>query len=148
MALSTHEILQRLEQNAPVIRRYGVRSLGLFGSGTRGTAQEHSDLDFVVEFETKSFDAYMDLKVFLERLFGCAVDLVRDICEIYRVQGFTTQVLAASIRNPLHVIDAAKAGAHVVTMPFAVLEQLMKHPLTDLGLKKFLDDWAKLGAKI
>jgi len=57
-------------------------------------------------------------------------------------------VLAASIRNPLHVVDAAKAGAHVVTMPFAVLEQLMKHPLTDLGLKKFLDDWAKLGAKI
>jgi len=76
MALSTHEILQRLEQNAPVIRRYGVRSLGLFGSGARGTAQEHSDLDFVVEFETKSFDAYMDLKVFLERLFGCPVDLV------------------------------------------------------------------------
>jgi len=71
-----------------------------------------------------------------------------DICEIYRVQGFKTQVLAASIRNPLHVVDAAKAGAHVATMPFAVLEQLMKHPLTDIGLKKFLDDWAKLGEKI
>jgi len=88
---------------------------------------------------------------FLGRLDDIAhvgMDLVRDICEIYRVQGFTTQVLAASIRNPLHVVDAAKAGAHVVTMPFAVLEQLMKHPLTDLGLKKFLDDWAKLGAKI
>ena len=76
MALSTHEILQRLEQNAPVIRRYGVRSLGLFGSGARGTAQKDSDLDFVVEFDTKSFDAYIDLKVFLERLFGCPVDLV------------------------------------------------------------------------
>ncbi len=88
---------------------------------------------------------------FLGRLDDIAhvgMDLVRDICEIYRVQGFTTQVLAASIRNPLHVVDAAKAGAHVVTMPFAVLEQLMKHPLTDLGLKKFLDDWAKLGEKI
>jgi predicted nucleotidyltransferase len=76
VALSTHEILRRLEQNAPVIRRYGVRSLGLFGSGARGTAQENSDLDFVVEFESKSFDAYMDLKAFLERLFGCQVDLV------------------------------------------------------------------------
>ncbi len=76
MALSTHEILRRLEQNAPVIRRYGVRSLGLFGSGARGAAREDSDLDFVVEFETKSFDAYMDLKAFLERLFGCPVDLV------------------------------------------------------------------------
>ena len=59
-----------------------------------------------------------------------------------------TQVLAASIRNPLHVIDAAKAGAHVATMPFNVLEMLMKHPLTDIGLKKFLDDWNKLGEKI
>src|SRR6267142_2399976 len=88
---------------------------------------------------------------FLGRLDDIAhvgMDLVRDICEIYRVQGFKTQVLAASIRNPLHVIDAAKAGAHVVTMPFAVLEQLMKHPLTDIGLKKFLEDWAKLGEKI
>src|SRR5207247_1485070 len=75
-------------------------------------------------------------------------DVSRDICEIYRVQGFKTRVLAASIRNPLHVVDAAKAGAHVATMPFAVLEQLAKHPLTDIGLKKFLDDWAKLGEKI
>jgi transaldolase len=88
---------------------------------------------------------------FLGRLDDIAhvgMDLVRDICEIYRVQGFKTQVLAASIRNPLHVVDAAKAGAHVATMPFAVLESLMKHPLTDIGLKKFLDDWQKLGEKI
>jgi transaldolase len=88
---------------------------------------------------------------FLGRLDDIAhvgMDLVRDICAIYRAQGFATQVLAASIRNPLHVIDAAKAGAHVATMPFAVLEQLMKHPLTDIGLQRFLDDWAKSGAKI
>ncbi|HEY7364067.1 MAG TPA: fructose-6-phosphate aldolase [Methylomirabilota bacterium] len=88
---------------------------------------------------------------FLGRLDDIAhvgMDLVRDICEIYRNYGFKTQVLAASIRNPLHVVEAAKAGAHVATMPFAVLEQLMKHPLTDAGLKKFLDDWAKSGAKI
>ena len=76
MPLSTREILDRLEQNAPDIRRYGVRRLGLFGSGARGSAREDGDLDFVVEFETKSFDAYMDLKAFLERLFGCPVDLV------------------------------------------------------------------------
>lgn len=76
MALSTQEILHMLEQNAPVIRRHGVRSLGLFGSGARGMTREGGDLDFVVEFDTKSFDAYMDLKVFLERLFGCRVDLV------------------------------------------------------------------------
>jgi transaldolase len=84
----------------------------------------------------------------LDDIAAIGMDLVRDICEIYRNYGFKTQVLAASIRNPLHVVDAAKAGAHVATMPFAVLEQLMKHPLTDIGLKKFLDDWAKSGAKI
>jgi transaldolase len=88
---------------------------------------------------------------FLGRLDDIAhvgMDLVRDICEIYRNYGFTTQVLAASIRNPLHVVDAAKAGAHVATMPFSVLQQLMKHPLTDIGLKRFLDDWSKAGVKL
>jgi transaldolase len=88
---------------------------------------------------------------FLGRLDDIAhvgMDLIRDICEIYRNYGFKTQVLAASIRNPLHVVDAAKAGAHVCTMPFNVLQQLMKHPLTDIGLKKFLDDWTKSGSKI
>jgi transaldolase len=84
----------------------------------------------------------------LDDIGAVGMDLVRDICEIYRNYGFKTQVLAASIRNPIHVIDAAKAGAHVATMPFAVLQQLIKHPLTDLGLKKFLDDWQKSGAKI
>jgi transaldolase len=88
---------------------------------------------------------------FLGRLDDIAhvgMDLIRDICEIYRNYGFKTQVLAASIRNPLHVVDAAKAGAHVCTMPFNVLEQLMKHPLTDIGLKRFLDDWNKAGVKM
>jgi transaldolase len=88
---------------------------------------------------------------FLGRLDDIAhvgMDLVRDIVHIYRNYGFATQVLAASIRNPLHVVDAAKAGAHVATMPFAVLEQLMRHPLTDLGLAKFLDDWGRAGVKM
>jgi len=84
----------------------------------------------------------------LDDIGAVGMDLVRDICEIYGNYGYSTQVLAASIRNPLHVIDAAKAGAHVATMPFSVLEMLIKHPLTDIGLKKFLDDWAKTGAKI
>jgi len=73
---------------------------------------------------------------------------VRTILEIYANYGFETRVLAASLRHPTHVIEAALAGAHVATMPFAVLEQLLKHPLTDVGLKKFLDDWAKAGVQI
>jgi hypothetical protein len=76
MDLTTSEILRTLEQNAPAIRRHGVRSLGLFGSRARGTAADQSDLDFVVEFETKSFDAYMNLKALLEQLFDRKVDLV------------------------------------------------------------------------
>ena len=76
MGPTTSEILRTLEQNAPAIRRHGVRSLGLFGSHARGTAADQSDLDFVVEFETKSFDAYMNLKAFLEQLFSGRVDLV------------------------------------------------------------------------
>jgi predicted nucleotidyltransferase len=76
MVRDRDEILKILEQNRNVIRGYGVRRLGLFGSCARGECNEVSDLDFVVEFEKKSFDAYMDLKLFLETLFGCQVDLV------------------------------------------------------------------------
>ncbi len=76
MDLTKSEILRTLEAHAPTIRRYGVRSLGLFGSRAHGTPDAESDLDFVVEFDVKSFDAYMDLKAFLEQLFEVRVDLV------------------------------------------------------------------------
>jgi transaldolase len=69
---------------------------------------------------------------------------LREICEIYDVQGYDTLVLAASLRHPMHVVEAAKAGADVATMPFEVFSKLVKHPLTDLGLEKFLSDWKKL----
>jgi transaldolase len=69
--------------------------------------------------------------------------LIRDIMTIYGNYGFKTQVLAASLRGPLHVIEAAKAGAHIATMPFKVLEQLFTHPLTDKGLDQFLSDYNK-----
>ena len=69
-------VLRRLQENAETIRRYGVRRLALFGSCARDETAETSDLDFVVEFERKSFDAYMDLKAFLEDLFQGHVDLV------------------------------------------------------------------------
>ena len=84
----------------------------------------------------------------LDDISHVGMDLIRQIVSIYANYGFKTQVLAASIRSPLHVVDAALAGAHVATIPFAVLEQLTKHPLTDIGLKKFLDDWNKAGVKI
>ena len=71
------------------------------------------------------------------------MELIREIVTIYKNYGYNTQVLAASIRGPLHVIDAAKVGAHIGTMPFKVLDQLFNHPLTDKGLDQFLKDYKK-----
>lgn len=73
--------------------------------------------------------------------------LVQQIIQIYENYNFKTQVLVASIRHPLHLVDAALMGAHVATMPFDVIEKLFKHPLTDLGLEKFLSDWKKSNQK-
>lgn len=73
--------------------------------------------------------------------------LVREIVQIYKNYGYTTQVLAASLRHPMHVLEAALAGAHVGTMPFKVLEMMFHHPLTDLGLEKFAKDWEKANLK-
>ncbi len=72
------------------------------------------------------------------------MDLIRDIVHIYKNYGFSTQILAASLRNSTHVIEAAKAGAHVGTLPFKVVDALFNHPLTDKGLDQFLKDYAKV----
>jgi len=69
--------------------------------------------------------------------------LIRDIVQVYRNYDFDTQILVASIRNPLHVIEGAKAGAHIATMPAKVFQSLFKHPLTDIGIERFLKDWEK-----
>ena len=72
------------------------------------------------------------------------MDLIGAITRIYRNYGFTTQILAASLRGPVHVIEAAKAGADIATMPFKVLDSLFNHPLTDKGLAQSLKDWEKV----
>jgi transaldolase len=85
---------------------------------------------------------------FLGRLDDIAqvgMDLVRTIRTIYDNYDFPTQILAASLRNPLHVVDAAVAGADVATMPYSVFQMLIKHPLTDIGLQRFLEDFQKAG---
>jgi transaldolase len=83
---------------------------------------------------------------FLGRLDDVGQDglkLLKEIMEIYRAYGFSTQVLAASLRHPIHVVEAARMGSHIGTMPFKVFEQLFQHPLTDKGLAAFLKDWEK-----
>jgi len=70
---------------------------------------------------------------------------VEQILSIYENYGYETEVIVASIRNPIHVLKAALMGADIATIPFNVMEQLIKHPLTDVGLEKFLADWKKTG---
>ena len=70
------------------------------------------------------------------------MDLVRDIAEIFAIHGIETEIIAASVRNPIHVIEAAKAGADIATVPYDLVKQMLKHPLTDQGLEKFKADWA------
>jgi len=81
---------------------------------------------------------------FIGRLDDISSDgmaLIRQIMTIYRNYDYKTQVLVASVRHPQHVVEAALAGGHICTMPYSVYQQLIKHPLTDIGLKKFLADW-------
>ena len=72
------------------------------------------------------------------------MDLVRQVVTIFDNYGYPTEVIVASVRHPLHVVDAALAGAHIATIPFSVIDQIVKHPLTDIGIEKFLADWKKL----
>jgi transaldolase len=88
---------------------------------------------------------------FVGRLDDISTDgmaLIEDIVDIYSNYGYDTEVLVASIRHPMHVVEAARLGADVVTMPLSVIDSLIKHPLTDNGLAKFLQDWDKLQASL
>ena len=70
--------------------------------------------------------------------------MVHDIVTIFNNYGFKTEVIVINVRNPMHVIIAALMGAHIATIPFKVIEQLVKHPLTDIGIERFLADWEKV----
>jgi transaldolase len=88
---------------------------------------------------------------FLGRIDDAAADgmhALRQICQIYEVQGYETQVLAASLRHPMHVVEAALAGSDIATLPYEVFAKLVKHPLTDQGMEKFLSDWPDLKQKL
>jgi len=80
----------------------------------------------------------------LDDISSTGMDLIRDIKAIYDNYGFTTRIIVASVRNPVHVVEAAKSGADIATIPFGVIEQLIKHPLTDIGVQRFLEDHKKI----
>ncbi len=83
----------------------------------------------------------------LDDISHYGMGLIQEIMTIYENYAFETQIIVASIRNPLHVVEAAKMGAHVATIPYSVIVQLTKHPLTDIGIAKFLKDWEKVPKK-
>ena len=82
----------------------------------------------------------------LDDISQVGMEIVEQIIAIYENFGFDTEVIVASIRNPIHVLEAALMGADIATIPYKVMEQLINHPLTDIGLKKFLADWNKIGS--
>ena len=75
------------------------------------------------------------------------MDLIEEISGIFQVQDIQTEIIAASIRNPIHVTQAAMAGCDIATVPMGVIRQMIKHPLTDIGIQRFLDDWKKVPDK-
>ncbi len=83
----------------------------------------------------------------LDDISQVGMDLIRDIKQIYTNYNFKTEIIVASVRNPMHVVDAAKIGADIATVPFAVIEQLIKHPLTDIGIQRFLEDYKRIPKK-
>ena len=83
----------------------------------------------------------------LDDIGHTGTDILYEMVEIFKTYNIKTEVIAASIRHPLHVIEAAKAGVHIATIPFKVIEQMVKHPLTDIGIERFMSDWEKVKNK-
>ncbi len=84
----------------------------------------------------------------VDDISGVGMDIIQDIRTIYDNYGFETEILAASLRHPLHVVEAALIGADIATMPYKVFDQLFNHPLTDIGLERFLADWDKVKDRV
>jgi transaldolase len=80
----------------------------------------------------------------IDDISGSGMSLVEDIVQIYDNYGYDTEVIVASVRHPVHFVHAAMIGAHIATIPFSTLTKLLNHPLTDIGIKRFLDDWEKV----
>lgn len=144
-----HEIMKKVDKPNVVIKipmiREGLRAI-------KALSSERIKVNVTLIFSApqallaaKAGAAYVSPFIGrLDDIGHVGMDLVKDIRVIFDNYDFPCEILAASIRNPLHVVDAAKFGADVATMPFSVLEAIIKHPLTDIGLQKFLKDWEKL----
>lgn len=83
----------------------------------------------------------------LDDIGNVGMNLIEEIVEIFNIHGIETEIIAASIRNPIHVIEAARLGSHIATVPYNVIVQMTKHPLTDIGIERFLKDWESVPKK-
>ncbi|MBZ4645451.1 MAG: transaldolase [Petroclostridium sp.] len=83
----------------------------------------------------------------LDDIGNTGMTLIEEIVDIFSTHGIQTEIIAASVRNPIHVIEAARLGAHIATVPYKVIEQMSKHPLTDIGIERFLKDWESVPKK-
>ena len=115
-----------------VLAREGIKTnVTLIVSANQALLAANAGATYVSPFLGRVDDISMD-----------GMELVRTIAEIFEVHGINTEIIAASVRHPIHVIEAARAGAHIATVPYALVMQMVKHPLTDAGLEKFKADWA------
>lgn len=120
-----------------VLASEGVKTnVTLVFSATQALLAANAGATYVSPFLGRIDDISMD-----------GMELVRTIAEIFEIHGIETEIIAASVRNPIHVIEAARAGAHIATVPYALVMQMVKHPLTDAGLEKFKLDWANAFGK-
>ena len=120
-----------------LLRQDGIRTnVTLCFSATQALLVAKAGADFVSPFIGR-----------LDDISAVGMDLIRDIKQVFSNYVFKTEIIVASVRNPVHVLDAAKAGADIATVPFSVIEQLIKHPLTDIGIQRFLDDYKKIPQK-
>lgn len=115
-----------------VLAREGIKTnVTLIFSANQALLAANAGATYVSPFLGRVDDISMD-----------GMELVRTIAEIFEVHGINTEIIAASVRHPIHVIEAARAGAHIATVPYALVMQMVKHPLTYAGLEKFKADWA------
>lgn len=120
-----------------VLAREGIKTnVTLIFSANQALLAANAGATYVSPFLGRVDDISMD-----------GMELVRTIAEIFEVHGINTEIIAASVRHPIHVIEAARAGAHIATVPHALVMQMVKHPLTDAGLEKFKADWASAFGK-
>ena len=131
MVKEAHELIKLGDNVVAVLSKEGIKTnVTLIFSANQALLAARAGATYVSPFVGRVDDISMD-----------GIQLIEDIAEIFMIHNISTEIIAASVRTPMHMTQCAKAGAHIATVPFNVLQQSLKHPLTDAGLARFLADW-------